>query len=139
MVKQRWDMPAIQLQDVFKTSGVPTYTFVPPVDYNRIILNLRTPSRALVVEGPSGIGKTTAIKKAIEGAGLQHRVNELKASKPSDVELIKDLPNISEFGIVFIDDFHRLDDATKAAIADYVKTHRGCRAAEFKSYYSRDK
>ena len=113
---------SIEIQDVFKTSGVPTYTFVPPIDYNRIILNLRTPGRAIVVEGPSGIGKTTAIKKAIESAGLQQKVNELKASKPSDVEIIKDLPNITEFGIVFIDDFHRLDDATKAAIADYVKT-----------------
>ncbi len=115
-------MPAVQLQDVFKTSGLPTHTFVPPIDYNRIILNLRTPGRALVVEGPSGIGKTTAIKKAIEASGLQQKVNELKASRPNDVEIIKDLPNISEFGIVFIDDFHRLDDPTKAAIADFVKS-----------------
>ncbi|WP_375413910.1 ATP-binding protein [uncultured Bradyrhizobium sp.] len=115
-------MAPIQLQEVFKTSGVPTYTFVPPIDYNRIIVNLRTPGRALVVEGPSGIGKTTAIKKAIEGLGLQQKVTELKATRPSDAEIIRDLPNIGEFGIVFIDDFHRLDDATKAAIADYVKT-----------------
>ena len=110
-----------QLQEVFKTNGVPTYTFVPPIDYNRIILNLRTPGRALVVEGPSGIGKTTAIKKAIESLGLQNKVTELKATKKADVDLIRELPNINDFGIVFVDDFHRLDESVNAAIVDYVK------------------
>ena len=48
----------IFLEDVFKTSGTPTYTFVRPVEYTKLIVALRTKGRGLVVEGPSGIGKT---------------------------------------------------------------------------------
>ena len=50
-----------RLEEVFKNSGVPTYTFVEPKRYPHILLSLRTPGRCLVTEGPSGIGKTTAI------------------------------------------------------------------------------
>ena len=45
------------LQDVFKDSGVPTYTFVEPNEYIKIVVTLSTKGRCLVVEGPSGIGK----------------------------------------------------------------------------------
>ena len=43
------------LQDVFKDSGVPTYTFVEPNEYIKIVVTLSTKGRCLVVEGPSGI------------------------------------------------------------------------------------
>ncbi len=39
-----------------------THTFVEPVEYRDLLLNLRTPGRGLVIEGPSGIGKTTAVE-----------------------------------------------------------------------------
>ena len=54
----------IFLEDVYKTSGTPTHTFVRPVEYTKLIVALRTKGRGLVVEGPSGIGKTTSINKA---------------------------------------------------------------------------
>ena len=55
----------IYLEDVYKKSGIPTYTFVKPSEYNKILVALRTKGRGIIIEGPSGIGKTTSIQKVI--------------------------------------------------------------------------
>jgi hypothetical protein len=109
------------LEDVFKVSGVPTHTFVPPSAYGRLKVALRTRGRGVVVEGPSGIGKSTAVEKALAELNLDGLSTMLSARKPDDAEYISELPHIKSPGIVVIDDFHRLDDATKNAIADFLK------------------
>lgn len=86
----------IFLEDVFKTSGTPTYTFVKPLEYTKLIVALRTKGRGLVVEGPSGIGKTTSINKAIEEVGLKNSVTSLSARKKEDIEMIQLLPEFSD-------------------------------------------
>src|SRR5690606_19975472 len=80
------------LEDVFKKSGVPTHTFVAPLEYDRVLVSLRTPGRCIVVEGPSGIGKTSCIKKAIDDSGLGDSCLFLSGRKQSDLEIIKELP-----------------------------------------------
>ena len=112
----------LQLQHVFVLSGVPEHTFVQPVEYTRLLVALNTPGRSIVVEGPSGIGKTTAVMKAIAEAGLADRVLSLSARKRDDVAFIQELPNQLPLGTVLIDDFHRLSDDSKRAIADLMKT-----------------
>ncbi len=114
--------PCVQVQDVFKTSGVPTYTFVHPREYPRLLLNLRTPGRGLVVEGPSGIGKTTAVENALAELGLSGQVNKLSARLPEDVEWITMLPSLGSVGTVVVDDFHKLPADARQALADYMKT-----------------
>lgn len=57
------DSEFFQVFDVFKTSGVPTVTFVEPKNFHLIKLALLQPGVGVVLEGPSGIGKTTALKK----------------------------------------------------------------------------
>lgn len=111
-----------QLQEVFVLSGVPEHTFVQPVEYPRLLVALRTAGRSIVVEGPSGIGKTTAVMKAVSEAGLDEKVIQLSGRKDDDVEFIKDLPNQLPLGTVLIDDFHRLSDTSKRSIADLMKT-----------------
>jgi hypothetical protein len=74
------------------------------------------------VEGPSGIGKTTAVINAIEEAGLNDKIIQLSARKQADIEVIKALPEQVPFSTVLVDDFHRLDIDTKRAIADLMKT-----------------
>ena len=86
------NQPPLQLQDVFVLSGVPQHTFVEPVEYTRLLVALRTPGRSIVVEGPSGIGKTTAVMKAIGEAELANRVVTLSARKRDDVAFIRELP-----------------------------------------------
>ncbi|MCP2027178.1 hypothetical protein L1276_002335 [Flavobacterium sp. HSC-32F16] len=112
----------IFLEDVFKTSGTPTYTFVKPVEYTKLLVSLRTKGRGLIIEGPSGIGKTTSINKAIEEMEINTPITSLSARKKEDVDLIQMLPEISDFGIVIIDDFHVLPNETKKALSDYMKT-----------------
>jgi len=114
--------PVLELQDVFVLSGVPRQTFVQPVEYTRLLVALRTPGRSIVVEGPSGIGKTTAVVNAISEAGMSERVLSLSARKTDDVNLIHALPGQLPFGTVLIDDFHRLNDPSKKNIADLMKT-----------------
>jgi hypothetical protein len=116
------DMAILELQDVFVLSGVPKHTFVQPIEYVRLLVALRTRGRSIVVEGPSGIGKTTAVINAIADAGLTDRVLSLSARKPDDVSFIHELPKQLPIGTVLIDDFHRLDDTSKGAIADLMKT-----------------
>ena len=110
------------LQDVFVLSGVPTHTFVPPTEYTRLLVALKTPGRSIVIEGPSGIGKTTAVEKAVHDSGISNKVSSLTARKPQDIEYIKCLSELLPFGTVIIDDFHRLDIKTKKGIADLMKT-----------------
>src|SRR5271166_314097 len=116
------DAPIYPLHEVFVLSGTPDHTFVQPVEYTRLLVALRTPGRSIVVEGPSGIGKTTAINKAIKEAGLGGAVLPLSARKKDDLKLIADLSQQLPLGIVIVDDFHRLDDKSKRDLADLMKT-----------------
>lgn len=109
------------LEEVFRLSGVPTITFVEPERYEEIKVSVRTPGRSLVIEGPSGIGKTTAITKILTELQLVGSAMSLSARRPADIEYIEALPDMNGIGIVIIDDFHRLGDATKAKISDYMK------------------
>lgn len=109
------------LEEVFKLSGVPTYTYVTPDKYNQIKVGIRTPGRCVVLEGPSGIGKTTIITKVLEELHLDTAPTVLSARRPADLEIIDELPSISSFGIVVVDDFHRLNDARKASLSDFMK------------------
>ena len=114
-------MPTRRVEDVFKISGVPTYTFVRPSEFDRLKVALRTSGRGVVVEGPSGIGKSTAVTKVLDDLGIGRDVVKLSARDPADIEYIDLLPELSPFGTVIIDDFHRLNDSTKAQIADLLK------------------
>lgn len=110
-----------KLEEVFKIGGIPTHTFVHPVEYPALLVGLRTPGRGVVIEGPSGIGKTTSVTRALEELGLANKVGLLTARRPADIDLIRELPTINDFGTVVIDDFHRLDDNVKQSIADLMK------------------
>ena len=110
-----------RLEEVFKLSGVPTYTFVKPLEFEKLLVSLRTPGRGVVIEGPSGIGKTTAVTQALAEHNIEGNALKLSARKKEDRELIKALPEMKGTGLVIIDDFHRLDEDTQRIIADFLK------------------
>ena len=111
-----------RIDEVFKKSGVPTHTFVPPSEYGRVVAALRTPGRCMIIEGPSGIGKTSCVKKALDDMGMADSCLFLSARKPADIDLIKDLPTMRSIGVVVVDDFHRLPTGAKQQLTDFVKT-----------------
>jgi hypothetical protein len=110
-----------RLDEVFKKSGVPTHTFVAPKEYTKVVAALRTPGRCIIVEGPSGIGKTSCIKKALDDTGMSESCIFLSGRKSGDRDLISQIPTMSSVGIVIIDDFHRLPSEIKESLTDYVK------------------
>ncbi|ORW92530.1 ATPase [Mycolicibacter terrae] len=116
-------MSDYKLEDVFKLAGVPDATFVEPVEFDRLLVALRTRGRGVIIEGPSGIGKTSAVAKAIERLAdqLGTSVLPLTARRKEDRELIAELPSIPDAGVVVIDDFHKLDTALRLEIADHLK------------------
>lgn len=115
------DIPIYKLQEVFTITGMPQHTFVAPEEYPRLKLALDTPGRGIVVEGPTGIGKTTALQRAMNELQLENKTSWLSARKIEDVQYIKHLPSLRPFGMVVVDDFHRLDTTTKKIIADLMK------------------
>ena len=110
-----------KLENVFKKSGVPTHTFVEPVEYNSLLVSVRTPGRGTIVEGPSGIGKTTSVRRIIMSLADPDSITSLSGRNPEDFDLITALPEMNDLGIVLIDDFHRLPNETKFRLADYIK------------------
>lgn len=115
-------MSSPKLEEVFKISGIPTHTFVEPVEYNKIIVSLRTLGRGMVIEGPSGIGKTCAVEKALAEIGISGTPMKLSARKIKDIEKIDEIIGNRNLGTVLIDDFHKLPPELKERIADELKT-----------------
>lgn len=109
------------VEEVFRTEGIPEFTFVRPSNFGEILVDVRTPGKPVIIEGQSGTGKTTTAKKILEeslpDAGFQY----LSARRPADVPKILSLAEQGSTGHFIIDDFHRLDDDTQTRIADLAK------------------
>lgn len=109
------------LEEVFRTEGVPEFTFVRPPNFGELLVDIRNPGKPVIVEGQSGTGKTTAVKKIIEeslpAAGFEY----LSARRSKDMPRILELANFAPKGNFIVDDFHRLGDDIQTKIADIVK------------------
>lgn len=75
----------------------------------------------MIVEGPSGIGKTSCVKRAMEEVGVAESCLLLSGRRPGDLALISDLHTMKGIGVVVVDDFHRLPSAVKKNLTDFVK------------------
>jgi CHAT domain len=120
--------PVYHLTDVFVPYSIPKVTYVEGEDFGRLKLELTQKGRNVVIEGSGGIGKTTAIQKAIEEirstppiSGSTHvEITSLSANNPTDVKQLETLEQRHR-GIVVIDDFHRLNMQLSKKIVDYLK------------------
>src|SRR5262249_46289184 len=108
------------VEEVFVTEGLPQFTFVKPPNFNEILLDIRHPGKPIIVEGQSGTGKTTCVRKALEllgGAGPEY----LTARSATDVHRIEEVARSGLPGRFVIDDFHRLASETQAQLANLAK------------------
>ncbi len=115
----------LKFDEVFVKSGTPGFTFVEYPNFKLLKFAIAKPGRGVVIEGPSGIGKTTAVKKAIEELVLSSQtqftpVKVLSARFPEHIQEIQTLQQWHK-GTVVIDDFHRLDEALRQSVVDYLK------------------
>lgn len=109
------------IEEIYRTEGVPEYTFVRPPNYNEILVDLRHPGKPMIVEGQSGTGKTTAVRKIIERALPNRKFDYLSARKAADVERIGRIAEEGGAGSFVIDDFHRLANHIQERLGDLVK------------------
>ena len=109
------------LEEVFRTEGVPEFTFVRPPNYGEILVDMRNRGKPVIIEGQSGTGKTTTVKKVIEEVLPDAGFEYLSARRARDMPRILDLAAGSATGRFIIDDFHRLESDTQAQIADIIK------------------
>jgi hypothetical protein len=106
----------LSINDIFPLDGAPTATFVEPPLFSELQLALRRMGTGLIVEGPSKVGKSTAIQKAMQAIGAPtddqiwwsgQRPPPLDDVRKQVDELIAAKRNTW----LFIDDFHHLEDA----------------------------
>lgn len=109
------------VEEIFRTEGIPEFTFVNPPNYNEILVDIRTPGKPVIIEGQSGTGKTTVAKKIIENAFPGGTFGYLSARIAEHMETILNISNGNASGHWIIDDFHRLDSCVQSRIADLVK------------------
>jgi len=109
------------VEEVFVTEGVPQFTFVMPPNFGEIFLDMRRPGKPVVVEGQSGTGKTTCVKKILEKLGAESGAQYLTAREASQVSRIVEIASQPAKGIYVIDDFHRLARDVQAALANIAK------------------
>ncbi|TAG50202.1 MAG: TIR domain-containing protein [Betaproteobacteria bacterium] len=109
------------LEEVFRTEGVPEFTFVRPSNFGDILVDIRNPGKPVIIEGQSGTGKTTTVRKIIAEALKSVGFEFLSARKSKDIPRIIQLAKGEITGHFIVDDFHRLDSSTQSQIADVVK------------------
>lgn len=109
------------LEEVFRTEGVPEFTFVKPPNFGELLVDIRNPGKPVIVEGQSGTGKTTTVKKIIEESLSDAGLEYLSARRSKDMSRILELATSAPRGRFIVDDFHRLDSPVQAKIADIIK------------------
>lgn len=117
------------LQDVFKTVGLPPYTYVKPTYYGEVRADIVQQGKHLLIEGPSGIGKTCVAFKVFEEIGWVPGKNFRYVScRDKDAN-----EKISEFfvtalkgknpspPVIVIDDFHLLPVGKRTSVGASLK------------------
>jgi hypothetical protein len=115
--------PATPIQSIFRLNGLPDITFVEPSQFPALQLELDTLGSGLIVEGPSRVGKSTAVRKvlALQSPARPQRWMDGKLP-PSDFEAVLDgVVRGENTGHLIVDDVHHRDDALKRQLAVRMK------------------
>jgi hypothetical protein len=111
----------ILVEEVFVTEGIPQFTFVKPPNYNDILLDIRKKGKPVIIEGQSGTGKTTTVKKIISQLSADIVIHYYTARQANDVAEIIKILSEKPSGCFIIDDFHRLSNELQTQLADIAK------------------
>ena len=123
----------IALDRIFRTDGPPEITFVAPTQFDDLRRELAVMGRGLIVEGPSKVGKSTAIKKALaqQAPRLVERWfdGKLLSARDPVQSVVTDLTDLLDrmvmggfSGHILVDDAHYVDDTLKRRLAMRMKS-----------------
>ena len=109
---------SLSINDIFQLNGPPSITFVEPPRFGELKLELRTMGTGLIVEGPSRVGKTTAVRKAMEALNvpIDQQLWWDGRNPPTLTQLEEKLTALQtarKNTWLFIDDFHYLAEDPK--------------------------
>jgi hypothetical protein len=118
-----------KLENVFKTVGLPPYTYVKPAHYGEVRADVAQPGKHLLIEGPSGVGKTCVAFKAFEELNWTQGTDYSYVScRDLDAEdAVREFFGTCEAGgtptpaVIVIDDFHLLTVERRAEIGAILK------------------
>lgn len=115
--------PSFPLAEIFRVSGQPSLNFVEPSQLTELCLRMAAMGQGLVVEGPSGIGKTTAVKRALAELQPPPRIVWIASKKAGDLALLRSelAAGFAQGGQLVIDDFHHLPLTEQQQVADLIK------------------
>jgi hypothetical protein len=111
----------LTLEEVFRTEGLPEFTFVPPPNYNEILLDVRHSHKPVILEGQSGTGKTSCVRHILGELDPARKPEYLTARDPFHLRTIAKVVTDHVSGSYVIDDFHRLPLDLQEQIADVAK------------------
>lgn len=121
-------MVAKKVSEVFKTVGLPQYTYVKPRHYGEIRSDIEQDGKHLLIEGPSGIGKTCVVFKVFEDLFYSENSDYIYIScREPEAELkTAALLNEAKAGkidvkVIFLDDFHFLPELFRNELGDRLK------------------
>jgi len=117
------------LGDVFKTVGLPPFTYVKPSYYGEVRADIQQAGKHLLIEGPSGIGKTCIVYKVVEDLGWSRGEHyEYVSGRDADVtHKIDEFLAQSSQGktptppLLVADDFHLLPADRRSEIGAILK------------------
>jgi len=114
--------PIREVGEVFQPTGIPEITFVQQKHFIPFRMTLRQPGLSIVLECPSGLGKTTLLTHAIEQD--RERFGEPKIYSARIEEHRDEIDRLvvdGHEGVVAIDDYHRLSMEQQRNVVDYLK------------------
>ncbi len=121
-------MPVRKLGEVFKTVGLPAYTYVRPRHFGEIRADIETQGKHLLIEGPSGIGKTCVVYAVFEQLGWNggREYNYISCRDPDAADELLQYLEMSidadpPFGMLVADDFHILSETVRHEVGSRLK------------------
>lgn len=120
--------PPRKLAEVFKTVGLPAYTYVKPRYFGEIRSDIEAVGKHLLIEGPSGIGKTCVVYAVFKEIGWRDGIDYsyLACRDSNAIAKIRGFlreavdGNLS-VGILVADDFHILPEDFRHEVGSIMK------------------
>ena len=103
----------LKLEEVFRTEGLPEFKFVPPPNYNEILLDVRQSHKPVILEGQSGTGKTSCVRHILAELDPAAKPEYLTARDPFHVRRIEKVVHLP--GSYVIDACEQAHEAAQKA------------------------